>query len=61
MSLLPGYFGLGKKEKALENMDSKLKKTTKSVQVRGLFPIAVLSVRQSAHPFGLPRVRAKSS
>lgn len=27
MSLLPVYFfGLGKKEKALENMDSKLKK-----------------------------------
>lgn len=29
MSLLPGYFGLGKKEKALENMDSKLKKPHK--------------------------------
>lgn len=26
MSLLPGYFGMGKKEKALENTDSKLKK-----------------------------------
>lgn len=42
MSLLPGYFGLGKKEKVLENMNSKFKiKKNYSVQVRGLFPVVV--------------------
>lgn len=60
MSLLPGYFGMGKKEKALENTDSKLKKKKKSVPVRGLFPAAVLHGRQTAHPKPLWISKGKS-
>lgn len=59
MSLLPGYFGLGKKEKALENTDSKFK-TNQSVPVRGLFPVVVLHVRQTAHPKPLWISKGKS-